>query len=236
MDGNEILQAATGQSFGSMMLHSRLDIVRANIVRAYGLRGLGVPDAVELESITREVESKIGRSYRHMTAAELAMVMEAGVSGELGKDVRITCASIFGWISAYMSSDQRKEVLRTTMRRRSPQKDMLPAEQVESLNAAAQLRGARVLWEEYKANGSLAPEHLDGYIEMVCDGLMRRGVISPNKAAWAEAEKKARAEERRVTNGRSLSDCLKARKVKKYILLMYFRELQSGMRELPELR
>ena len=235
MDGNEIILAATGQPFGAMMLHTRLDTVRANIVRAYGLRGLGVPDNMELESMTKEVTSKIDRSYRHMTAAELAMVMEAGVSGELGKDVRITCASIFGWIAAYMSSDLRKEALRTGMRMRSPQRDLLPAEQVKAMNSAAEVRGAKLLWEEYKANGCLAPEHLDGYLEMVCNGLLRRGYITPNRAAWIEAEKKVKAEERRVVNGRSLSDCLKARKEKKYILLMYFGELMSQQRELPEL-
>lgn len=236
MDGKEIIQAATGQKFGSMMSHTRLETVKANVVRAYGLRGLPVPDATELASMTREIEAKIERSYRHMTPAELALVMEAGVSGELGKDVRITCASVFGWIASYMASDVRREALRTGMRMRPSERDMLPEEQLKAMNEAAEIRGAQALWAEYKANGSLASDHLDGYIEMVCNGLIRRGHIRPNNAAWDVARKKARAEERRQVGGRTLSDCLHARKEKKFILLMYFDELCKRRVDLPELR
>ena len=122
------------------------------------------------------------------------------------------------------------------MRMRSYERDMLPEDQLKAMNDAAEIRGAQTLWAEYKANGTLAPYHLDGYLEMVCDGLMRRGHIRPNKAAWEVARKKARAEEKRQAGGRQLSDCLHARKEKKYILLIYFDELYKGLGDLPELR
>lgn len=236
MDGKEIIMAATGQTFGALMLHTRLETVKANVVRAYGLRGLPVPDETELSSMTREIEAKIGRSYRHMTPAELALVMEAGVSGELGKDVRITCASVFGWIASYMASDVRKEALRTGMRMRSSRRDMLPEEQLKEMNEAAEIRGAQNLWIEYKANRSLAPEHLDGYVAMVCDALMERGHIRPNQAAWALARKKAAAEAKRQSGDLRFSDCLHVYKEKKFILLMYFEELYKRQSDLPELR
>lgn len=237
MDGKEIIQAATGQKFGAMMLHTRLETVKANVVRAYGLRGLPVPDETELTSMTREIEAKIGRSYRHMTPGELALVMEAGVSGELGKDVRITCASVFGWIASYMASDVRREALRTGMRMRaSEETDLLSDAKLKAMNEAAEIRGARALWTEYKTTGGLAPDHLDGYLGMVCDGLVRRGYIRPNDAAWEAARKKARAEEKRHGGVLQLSGFLHAPKEKKFILLMYFAELSKRRMELPELR
>lgn len=236
MDGNEIIRAATGQPFGAMMPHTRLETVKANVVRAFGLRGLAVPDVTELDSITREIEAKIIRSYRHLTAAELAMVMEAGVSGELGKDVRVTCASVFGWIASYMASDIRREALRTGMRMRSAKRDMLSEEDLDAKNEAAEIRGAKALWAEFKTTGCLSPDHLDGYLGMVCDGLIRRGYIRPNDAAWEVARKKARAEEQRRGGVRQFADCLHAPKEKKFILLMYFTELYRKRADLPELR
>ena len=234
MDGREIIQAATGQTMGSLTMNARAELVKANIVRAFGLRGLPVPDDMELQSMTREVTAKIERSYRHLTAAELAMVMEAGVSGELGKDVRVTCAAVFGWLATYMSSELRRDALKTGMKSFS-RSNLLPAEHVAELNRNAEINGARALWEEYKANGNLASDHLDGYLEMVCDGLIRRGCIRPNDAAWQLARKKARAEERRQVGDRSLSDCLHARKEKKFILLLYFSQLYERLEDLPEL-
>jgi len=237
MDSLDIIYAAKGQAMNRYVYDDAKEVVRINVDRAYTLAEIPVPDAPIYEQIVNDVTEKIMRSYGYMTSQELALVCEAGVAGELTGKTRPTVAAIFGWIASYMASELRREAIRSYRRNNmssGERKDYSLVER-EEMNRRAEVRGLRLLWEEFCYTGTLAPEHLDGYCAMVFDGALRRGIIAPTAQQWAQAKEDARLEYRRLQGVRSLGvlmDYTPEYKVKRYLLVMCFKVYQDAGREI----
>lgn len=220
MDAEEIKIAIRGTALRNISKDSLKETVRTAVVKAYGLKGLSLPIEAELGLMVDEIAGKIDRSYGFLTSQELFIIVEAGVTGEVGKDSRVTCASFFGWIAGYVASDIRKDVIKGL---RQPSKPALyDIDTVNEMNRQAEVRGINYLWGEYKENGRLLDGHLDGYCAMVYDALVARGKVRVGPDVVEAAQKKARAEMKKGCRSRTLKDGDMGSKVKKHLLTMCF--------------
>lgn len=193
MDSFDYIQAARGSALMDRSTEDRTELIRTAISRAYSLKGLPIPQAVDYENIVRETEAKISSSYKFMTGQELSIIVELGVAGELTKETRPTASAIFGWMSAYINGEARRAALREYHNRnRGDQERLLTPAETAELNRQAEVRGINALWNEYKQHGRiLENEHLRGYVAMVCDGLVARHVFDIRPEHWELARKKA---------------------------------------------
>lgn len=221
MDAHDIMLAAKGQALNAYLLDDAKEVVRMHVDRAYTLTEQPKPDAFVYDQTVSDVLDKVLRSYGYITSQEMALVVEAGVGGELTRQTKPSAAAIFGWIAAYMDSDLRKAVMRdlrrntrdsiylspedvasllVTASRRpldTPELDSLrhsgnlTSEVTAELNRMSELRALRSLWQEYKALGHLAEDHLDGYCAMAMDGLIKREVFKISDEDWRQARREA---------------------------------------------
>ena len=220
MDADEIKIALRGTALRNVTMDSLKETVRTAVVKAYGLKGLPLPIEAELGLMVDEIAGKVYRSYGFLTSQELFIIVEAGVTGEIGKDSRVTCASFFGWLSGYVASDLRKEVIRGL---RQPSKPALyDLDTVKEMNRQAEVRGINHLWREYKEYGILLEGHIDGYCAMVYDAIIARWGFRFDGKVVDAARKKALAEMRRNGSTRTLKDGDLGTKVKKHLLSMCF--------------
>lgn len=221
MDAEEIKLALRGKALRSIDNGTIKELVRTALVKAYGLKGFPLPVEAEIALMVDEIAGKIGRSYSFLTSQELFIIVEAGVTGEIGRDTRVSCASFFGWIAGYVASDIRKDVLKGL---RQPQKQPLyDIDTVNEMNRQAEIRGINYLWGEFKEYGRLLDGHLDGYCAMVYDAIIARWGFRFGNDVMDAARSKAIAEMRRSREARTLKDGSLDAKVKKHLLLMCFR-------------
>ena len=201
MDAHDYIIAAKGGAIMDREQQDRTEIIRTAVSRAFGLKGLPLPSGVDYELITTEVEKKISGAYPYMTGQELTYITEMGVAGELTKETRPTASAIFGWMAAYMNSEERKEAIRTyrrTLQWNDRRDTELTREEKDELNRQAEVRALRTLWDEFKANGRiLETEHFRGYVAMAMDGFTKRNIMRLTPENWDAARKQADHNRRR---------------------------------------
>lgn len=201
MDAHDYIIAAKGGAIMDREQQDRTEIIRTAVSRAFFLKGLPLPSGVDYELITTEVEKKISAAYPYMTGQELTYITEMGVAGELTKETRPTASAIFGWMAAYMNSEERKDAMRTyrrTLQWNDRRNTDLSREEKDELNRQAEVRALRTLWDEFKANGRiLEDEHFRGYVAMACDGFVKRNIMRLTPENWKAAREQADRNRRR---------------------------------------
>lgn len=192
MDSHDIIVAARNQAINTYPERDAKESLRASIDTAYRLAEAQLPAAPDYENLVNDVTEKVLRSYPYMTSQEFALVIEAGVAGELTRQTKPTAAAIFGWLAAYMSSDLRKEAIRN-YRRSTPSSDAreLSRAEIDALNRAAEVRGLRALWAEFKQYGRILDDHLQGYVAMVMDAAIDRNLFDIRPEDWKVAQEDA---------------------------------------------
>lgn len=261
MDANDIKLAAKGQALNAYLLDDMKEVVRMHVDRAFTLTDTPKPDAYVYEQMVSEILDKLIRSYGYITSQELALVVEAGVGGELTRQTKPSTAAIFGWIAAYMDSDLRKSVMRD-LRRSVRDSVFLSPDEVSGLIAASEkrmltedelallrhsgnltpdvqaeldrtseLRAIRALWREYKALGHLMDDHLDGYCAMAMDGLVKRSVMTITEKDWETARRQSGKADI-SRQGLGAVMSTPAFRTKRVMLEMCFRGLRNAGREL----
>ena len=179
MDSYDIIQAAKGRSFNTYTEEDAKETVRIQIDRAFFLAGIPAPDALAYEQLVDEVLGKIQRSYGYMTSQELALVVEAGVGGELTRQTRPGAATIFGWIAAYMASETRRDAIRNYRSNTPVGSVKLSDAQVEELVKAAQ--------ERIPTEGELYLLRMSGALTpRVVDILNKAAEVRALNATWDE--------------------------------------------------
>lgn len=194
MDSHDIILAARNQAINTYPEADAKESLRASIDTAYRLAEAQLPAAPDYENLVNDVTDKVLRSYPYMTSQEFALVIEAGVAGELTRQTKPTAAAIFGWLAAYMNSDLRKEAIRNYRRGNTsdPASGIKTPGEIAELNRQAEMRALNILWAEYKANGRiLETEHFRGYVAMACDGAMKRGLFAVLPEHWEAAREEA---------------------------------------------
>ena len=188
MDTYDIIQAAKGRPFNSYAEADAKETVRIQIDRAFFLSGMAQPDALAYEQLIDEVLGKILRSYGYMTSQELALVVEAGVGGELSRQTRPNAATVFSWIAAYMASDTRREAIRNYRQTNVGAEVTLTDRDVEALVQTAR---RRILTESelyaLRKSGALTPR--------VVDALNNATEVRALRALWDEYKRAGRIAE-----------------------------------------
>jgi len=232
MDSHDIMIALRGQALNTYDLDDFREVVRINIDRAYTLADVKRPELpVIYEQLVKEVEDKLWRSYGYLTSQELALVCEAGVAGELGRQTKPTAAAIFSWLAAYYGSDIRKEAVRDIRRRSNAEvkQDGPSGEDLERANWLATVRAIGYLWEEYRMEGRIREDHEDGWVaHCAFDGLAERGLVKLSAEDWESARREARSLYRQQQGIRAVGSLIGVdapeSKVKRLLVPVVFRK------------
>lgn len=232
MDSYDIIHAAQNQALNTYPPADAKEAIRASIDRAYNLAEVQRPDALDYEQTIDNVTQKILTSYPYLTAQEVALVVDAGVSGELGGRTKPSAAAFFGWLAAYVNSDIRKEAIRNYRRNNTgdPAARMKTPDEVAELNRRAEVRALRTLWAEFKDTGKFA-DHLDGYIAMACDAFLKRRYMTVTDEHWNMAKEAARKEAQRSLGSGWINRALPydpVFKTKRIMLAMCFQGLKDA--------
>lgn len=118
------------------------------------LRGQGNMDAGTQETTVRKLAEVLLRDYPDITDKELRLVMEAGVSGELGRETWVSGASIMQWLRNYYRHVSRLAVIGANEEQAKGKTRKTKAE-IEELNNAACKEKARSAFEYYKQHGTI---------------------------------------------------------------------------------
>ena len=201
MDAHDYIQAAKGGAIIDRQAGDRRELVRIAVTRAFSLKGQPLPSDEDFNFMVDAIEQKISTAYPYMTGQELTYITEMGVAGELTKETRPTASAIFGWMAAYMNSEERKEAMRTyrrTLQWNDRRDTELTREEKDELNRQAEVRALRTLWDEFKTHGRiLETEHFRGYVAMAMDGFTKRNIMQLTPANWDAARKQADHNRRR---------------------------------------
>lgn len=230
MTAQEIRDARTGPTLGSLNIAERSDVIDGALRRAYYLRGLE-PDNGEISLAVEELEYKAAHTYPFLTGAEFRLVLEAGVSGEYGGDKRMTVANCFAWLAAYVSSEIRKGVVADTVRTMPAPAAAPPLSyhEIVQRNEDAGRNGALRLFEEVRTTGTFDVT-VAGYAAMIYDYLVKRGKMNPKPETVREAFRKAKEHPKSTAyydaGTASVRDLLDFQ-TKEVLLLQYFRQLAA---------
>lgn len=118
------------------------------------LRGQGYMDAGTQETTVRKLAEVLLRDYPDITDKELRLIMEAGVSGELGRETWVSGASIMQWLRNYYRHVSRLAVIGANEEQAKGKTRKTKAE-IEELNNAACKEKARSAFEYYKQHGTI---------------------------------------------------------------------------------
>lgn len=243
----EIRVARTGaKTLGQMSPGELKDALHMAARSMLALSGWTVADDLEAgaEKLEDAISAKVRMRYAGLTVGEVCIALESGVSGEWGRDCRPTAANCLKWLEAYVQTEARKAALLTLSRRRGPRpEDLMTPRMKEELNARARRESCLRAWEDYKAAGRLDTV-TNGYAAMVCDHLMRTGLLKPTEEAVRQAYRSSRLRKAQAMRCGSVAEMFrqvgKARDTdgmmdwdcKRELLSMYFAHLRAKGAEL----
>ena len=185
----------TGYTFGSYPDSNSLENqVRFAYNDAMKLRGQASQDPATEERSVKTIAKTLFDEYPSLTDNELPIIMQAGVSGELGKECWVSGASVLQWIRLYSRHQIRLNIVDDRHDERHQVR--LTKEEVNARNEQSWNDG----YERGKAccekNGTIF--HKDGFAmpqwpAMIYDEFCRRGIISdptPEQSSYAQAQAK----------------------------------------------
>lgn len=205
----EIRQARTGSRMLSVLSPGEVRAAVHMAVRSLlVMSGFTVADDLDsnAERIAEAITPKIRTRFPGMCAAEVTLAIESGAAGEWGRDTRPMPANCLRWLDAYSQSEPRKNVMLGLSRSRGPRpEDLLTPEQKERMNARARRESAMRAWEDYKREGRLDIV-TNGFAAMVCDHLMREGILKPTPEAVEQAYRASRLRKARYSGYGSIAE------------------------------
>ena len=190
----------TGRAFGSYPDYFSLeDQVRFAYNDALKLRGQGNQDAATEERCVKIIARTLYEDYPTLRDEELPIILQAGVSGELGgKETWVSGATVLQWIRLYSRHQTRLGIIDDAHKEKKAER--LTKEEVAARNEKAYKDGLTRGRICYAENGTIF--HKDGFAmaqwpAMIYDEFRRRGVIpAPTKEQMNYAEAKAETHDR----------------------------------------
>lgn len=238
----EIRQARTGSRMLSVLSPGEVRAAVHMAVRSLlVMSGFTVADDLDsnAERIAEAITPKIRTRFPGMCAAEVTLAIESGAAGEWGRDTRPTPANCLRWLDAYSQSEPRKNVMLGLSRSRGPRpEELMTPEMRAEANERAERESALRAWEDYKREGRLDIV-TNGFAAMVCDRLMRAGVLRPTAEAVEQAYRASRlrkaqaarfgsvAEMFRIVGKAQDTDGMMDWDCKRELLSMYFGHLRA---------
>ena len=146
-----IAQGSAFSTYDSIDLVERA--VRWAVVDAMKLRGQSAGDDM-LNTTTRKVAEIILRDYPNLTDKEFNMLLEAGISGELGRETWVSGASILQWLRSFTNHASRIAII-DKQTEAEEVKHRRTKEEIEQMNDLACREKAHAAYEYYKENGTI---------------------------------------------------------------------------------
>ena len=204
----------TGERFDSFGTESRVeDVVRWKITDAMKLKGQSGADEGMMKATSRKVTEVIIRDYPTLTDKELDIILEAGVSGEFGKDTWVNGAAVLNWLRQYYKDTLRINVI-DEHNDIAKKKRMPSASEIAERNREAYQNAYYNALEYYRENGTIfyvskivdgkevddvRAFHIPHWAALVYDEYHRNGVIKePSEEDLFEADAYADAEIERI--------------------------------------
>lgn len=198
MTTNEILAAMNGPRFGQLPMQDKADVIDGILKYLYSLRGYTVADNVqpEIDAAVNVLEDRLAHRWPHLTAGEIKLALELGVTGYFTKDKRLTIANYLDWISKYNTSPERADAVDAKMNRQrsltqSQAAALLPAEDIARKNEEAGRNSALKEYQRFCETGKLDICVL-GYGAMIFDYLLKRGCFNPTDNIIREAYRRSK--------------------------------------------
>jgi hypothetical protein len=145
----------TGCEFGRFSSETLVeDTIRYSITEAQRVRGQGSGDESMLSTAVRKVAEVILRDYPTLTDKEFTLILEAGISGEYGKDTWVSGAMVLQWLKCYMRDQSRIKVIEDADAEQQKSKRKTK-EEIDALNAEACETKIHAAFEYYKEKRDL---------------------------------------------------------------------------------
>lgn len=127
----------SGYRFSAYNSESQIqDVIRWKINEALKLRGQSNMDESMLTTTVNKVTEVVMRDYLSMTDKEFGLVLELGVSGELGRETWVNGGLILQWLRQYWQSAGRISIIDADTEQEKESKRKTQAE-IDELNNTA---------------------------------------------------------------------------------------------------
>lgn len=145
-----IFQGSAFSTFSSIDLVEKA--VRWAIVDAMRLRGQTGSDDSMMQTITHKVSEVILRDYPSLTDKEFSLMLEAGISGELGRETWVSGASILQWMRSFMNHASRIAII-DKQAEAEEVRHRRTLEEIEEMNNLACREKAHSAYDYFKEHG-----------------------------------------------------------------------------------
>lgn len=224
----------TGHTFGSYPdSYSLENQVRFAYNDALKLRGQGTQDPATEERCVKIIAKTLFEDYPNLTDNELPILMQAGVSGELGKETWVSGAIVLQWVRLYSRHQMRLNIV--DERHEDKQQHRLTNEEKEQRNQQAHEDGYNKGLECYRKNGTIF--HKEGFAmgqwpAMLYDEYRRRGVIpDPTDVQREYAEQGARVhDQQHPLRFQLTAESMRLHRndlIKAYLLEAYYKQITN---------
>lgn len=146
----------TGTRFDNYASESGIEqVIRYKVIDAMKLRGQSGSDEAMLQTICRKTTEIILRDYPALTDKEFDILLEAGVSGEFGKETWVSGAIILQWLRLYNRHASRLAIVDEQEDENKQQRQRKTKAEIDELNDKTCREKARSAFEYYKQNGTI---------------------------------------------------------------------------------
>lgn len=151
------------------------------ICDAMKLRGQSGVDNGMIDTMEKKIADVLIRDYPSLTDKEVELMLEAGISGELGKETWVSGASMLQWLRAYNRHVSRLAIIDEQTEETKKKHRMTKAE-VDELNKKAFENAVHFAFDYYRESGKIfGPDdrafHLPQWASMVYEHYRESGKI-----------------------------------------------------------
>lgn len=225
-----------GSAFCSYPSDSGVEqVIRWKICDAMSMRGQKDTDEGAMQTLCRKLATIILRDYPKLTDKEFELILESGISGELGKETWVSGAGILQWMRNYSNHPSRIAVV-DEQEEEKTDKHRLTKEEIEELNDKAVKEKAKSAFEYYKEHGTIYSGsdprglHLSQFASIIYHRLKDEGYIKePDANRIAEAEAYA---DRKVAEKMTAKEFIPSARedwMGSYLLEQYFKDICNGV-------
>lgn len=145
---------ATGNKFEGYTSETQIEgVLRWAIIDAMNLKGQ-TPNDSTLIPVIKKLREVIIRDYPRLTDKEFELILEAGISGELGRETWVSGATILYWLRLYQTEKSHIAVLDEQEDDRK-EKKRLSQSQIAEMNEKAFERAFHQSFAYYKEKGTI---------------------------------------------------------------------------------
>lgn len=145
----------TGSRFNTYQTESQIEqVIRWKITDASKLRGQQFDEST-IQTICRKIGEVVLRDYPTLTDKEFELMLEAGVSGEFGRETWLSGAAVLQWLRQYSRHASRIAIIDEQDSANKQTKHRKTKEETMLMNDNACREKARSAFEYYKQHGTI---------------------------------------------------------------------------------